>query len=113
MPDLQELADRVERGWATDVEVSMALLEGCTVFFCLRSLDAAKALHDTVLPGWGRTVDATGPSSGILVEVHEPEPYNDGSGKVFGADCKNECAAWVAAILRAKAHQTPQTGERT
>lgn len=63
------------------------------------SLDAAKALHDAVLPGWEFTIyshiQAHHPPEQVYVQL-EGKGYYSGKGSYLAA-------AWVAAILRAVA----------
>jgi hypothetical protein len=62
------------------------------------SLDAAKALHDVVLPGWGFVID-DGRSLVVRVDV------------VFSAKASTPARAWLIAILRALiAQDTTQDG---
>lgn len=69
------------------------------------SLDAAKALHEALLPGWTRDVDATAPECGITVTLHKPyspHSYPD-EEKTVSADLSSEARSWLLAILRALA----------
>lgn len=60
------------------------------------SLDAARALHDALLPGYTRDVDATAPECGITVSIWSPK------GPIVGrGDELSEARAWLLAILRA------------
>ena len=54
------------------------------------SLDAAKALHEALLPGWGWTVSADGAS----VYGDDPKVYD-------GDDARSPARAWLLAILKA------------
>lgn len=66
-------------------------------------LDAAQRLHESLLPGHTRAVDATAPEMGIRVEVWSPEGPITGIG-----DNAVESRAWLLAILRAlQAQSTP------
>ena len=57
------------------------------------SLDAAKALHDAVLPGWWFAID------GALASVSD---MNDDDGPFFNVTVKgNPARAWLIAILKA------------
>lgn len=70
----------------------------------LTSLDAARALHDAVLPP-DRYITIDQNSSGYSVyitEYTEEAPVCIGDGRV---ERDNPAAAWVAAILRAKAEE--------
>ena len=60
------------------------------------SLDAAKALHDALLPGWGWTISADGAS------VYGDDP------KVYDVDNAHIPArAWLLAILKAYRETQP------
>lgn len=63
------------------------------------SLDAAKALHDALLPGWTRDVDATAPECGITVTLHKVTSFSD--SEVISADMPCEARSWILAILKA------------
>lgn len=67
------------------------------------SIDAALRLHEALLPGYTRSVDATVPEMGILVEIWSP------SGPIVGVgDNVCEARAWLLGILRAlQAQSTP------
>jgi len=77
----------------------------CTEVFSsyLGSLDAAKALHEAVVPGWTRAVDATAPELGIEVKLYPPEDVldEDYSGPARGDHQLSEARAWLIAILKA------------
>ena len=74
----------------------------------LRSLDAAKALHNAVLPGWRVASmwedEKAKDRPWWGVKLCRDEPYLM-MPSVLGAP--NPAAAWVAAILRAKAQDKP------
>jgi hypothetical protein len=60
------------------------------------SLDAAKALHEALLPEHTRDVDATSPELGICVRIWSPD------GPIVGAGDKEcEARSWLIAILKA------------
>ena len=65
----------------------------------LTSLDATKALHDAVLLGWGWTFDAILPME-VEACVY---PTNCAPERITIGRSPIPAAAWVAAILRAKA----------
>lgn len=70
----------------------------------LTSLDAAKALHDAVLPGWDWFISN---STNLGDGRNEAEICNVDAGKIdgdvyTGFNEASPAAAWVAAILRAK-----------
>jgi len=56
------------------------------------SLDAAKALHDAMLPGWGWET-----SHLLKAQVYHMECYSP----IFGAQSTNPARAWLLAILNA------------
>jgi hypothetical protein len=62
----------------------------------LGSLDAAKALHDALLPGWRWQV-ACGE---LTTYVHVTPPAMEMGNREIGAD-DNPARAWLLAILRA------------
>ena len=123
MTDLLELAERVEAGEyvangqeTLSIEISnqKALQLSSNyidvIFSALDgSLDAAKALHDAVLPEW--YVET-------MCHQHTPIIYRDDisqegpwlvelqhikGGRLCGSEAPTPAVAWVAAILRAKA----------
>ncbi len=63
------------------------------------SLDAAKALHEAVLPEWTRFADATAPEMGITITLLDTR-VNE-----VVADLPCEARAWLLAILRALVEQ--------
>lgn len=121
---LLDLADRVDAGEADDREVMDHLfkskvihdrvigdervwLVGPIVQWPLRhiltSLDAAQALHDAVLPGWSFHIggNVVGSASVLVASLYDGVgPILEGKG-----NAPTPAAAWVAAILRAKASQ--------
>lgn len=66
------------------------------------SLDAAKALHEAVLPGCGRAVDATMPEAGICVEIHKEAQF------IGTGDTTCEARAWLIAIIKALISMEPE-----
>lgn len=109
--NLLELAERIESGkkvFADDLYLAIKLVHfdllgvpsTCFIDVLDGSLDAANALHDAVLPGceWNVYLD-----EGVYgVNIYTPQ----GDGETFSLECgqaPNPAAAWVAAILRAKA----------
>ena len=55
------------------------------------SLDAAKALHEAVLPGWWWAI---GPNAA--------EVWADGAARIFAAKCKQcPARAWLIAVIKA------------
>jgi hypothetical protein len=130
LPTLQALLARVEGGGgedrALDAEIALHLGEA----FCMRrwysdavwqfrwqadceweplphfttSLDAAVALVERRLPGWGRMIlkDADGPRAfaGLFPPGPDPIKYNGEAG--------DEPRALIAALIQAKIAQEPQ-----
>ena len=74
------------------------------ILYCYNGdLNAALRLHESLLPGHTRAVDATAPEMGIRVDVWSPEGPITGIG-----DNAVESRAWLLAILRAlQAQSTP------
>ena len=96
MTALQELLAKVKAGgW--DTALSFSAFKGkhlTTISQAYNgSLDAAKALHDAVLPRWGRSVDATAPEMGIEVKLHSAESVSIGDHQ------PTEARAWLIAII--------------
>lgn len=58
------------------------------------SLDAAKALHEAVLPGWRYTI-TNGPSGDVVVVADTLDKPVD----TFGISRNNPARAWLLAIL--------------
>lgn len=109
--ELLALAERVEKGELNRsliIEVNDALLDGdyypgpTNEALVNGSLDAAKALHDAVLPGWTFQVAHGEGNAAALVS-----PIFDGTGPILDGtgSAPTPAAAWVAAILRAKAEE--------
>jgi hypothetical protein len=102
---LTELLAKVEAGiepntddvWDSFVESNSFVRSSCLKILPAfhGSLDAAKALHEAVLPEWTRSVDATAPEMGIEVALHGPK-------SIFKGDHQpTEARAWLIAILKA------------
>lgn len=115
MSDLDKLIEAVEAGGWPDLQTEVAAFySGGSIAHCNEcaglarqanagSLDAAMRLHEAVLPGHTRAVDATAPEMGIRVEVWSPEGPITGVG-----DNASEARAWLLAILKAvRAQATP------
>ena len=86
-------------GW-TDIHV-LAAFDG--------SLDAAKALHEALLPGWGKSLNFTGIVDGS-VAVTMFGPLLESAGKwdfapKFEARADSPARAWLLAILLALASE--------
>ena len=88
---LAELIAKVEAGKPAKVETWFAALG--VEYYLARdaaggSLDAAKALHEAVLPGWGWTIQK------------EAMAYVYGSIGEFAGSSSSEARAWLLAILK-------------
>jgi len=107
MSALTRLAEKVEAGTATEYDfltwregLSGTRKESAIMLKAYHgSLDAAKALHDAVLPGWEWHL---GPSNAKVY------PYNGSPLKSWSGMADNPARAWLLAILRAlAAGETP------
>lgn len=98
---LTRLADAVEAGTATSADFRAAFPagnshdSGAILAAYNGSLDAAKALHDAVLPGWDWSVDNIGRSQ-FCAYVYD-------GAKTIIAFNHNPARAWLLAIIRALA----------
>jgi len=98
---LTRLADAVEAGTATEADFDAAWPHAMngehhyakTAYH--GSLDAAKALHEAVLPEWWFAIQPTGATVGKMERTHD--------GNVFDGANQNPARAWLLAILRALA----------
>lgn len=122
MNDLIKLAERVEAGGAIDGTTLYAIIktlqpsmsfENAEVV-CRRavegSLDAASALHDTVLLGWEWGIDWFSEESehqDRIAWVRKCKSTIQDSVLIEVMARTTPAAAWVAAILRAKASMSP------
>ena len=105
--ELLALAERVEKGeQSTGISGTGILTDIRNALgtfiptYVLTSLDAAKSLHDAVLPGWFWSIhvsDGTDMSQAIVSKWSEDAEYR--------SSAPTPAAAWVAAILRAKAEE--------
>lgn len=100
---LLDLAERVEAGDATHKELRNAFpdIEGYFPYPADAldgSLDAAKALHDAVLPGWDFDIVS-------IDNEHQVDVGPCGTLRSYSGDAPTLAASWEAAILRAKASQ--------
>jgi len=68
------------------------------------SLDAAKALHEAVLPGFDAEVAFAKPS---LVTIYQP--FDDEWEEISRAESENPARAWLLAILEALIAQEEQS----
>lgn len=93
---LTRLADAVDAGTAIHDDFLAALhrstFHGISAYN--GSLDAAKALHDAVLPGWEWHL---GPSNAKIY------PYNGSPLKSWSGMADTPARAWLLAIIRALA----------
>lgn len=99
MTDLDKLIAAVEAGeWLTVEMVEVVCAKHGTLIMAAYdgSLDASQALHEALLPGHTRAVDATAPEMGIRVDVWSPDGPITGTG-----DGPIEARSWLLAILRA------------
>lgn len=108
---LQRLLDAVEAG--TDVENHHAAAfpsenayGKCTWHDSLKasrgSLDAAKALHDALLPGWINRMNLCGQGAGVSVcHVELSDWETDFAICVDNAPVDNPARAWLLALIRA------------
>ena len=96
---IRGLIHAIERGdMRATVEAARAAFPDLTIWrhvlkACEGSLDAAKALHDALLPGWEWHL---GPSNAKVY------PYNGSPLKSWGGMADNPARAWLLAILRAQ-----------
>lgn len=98
---LQKLIDAVQRGdHAGDLVMALPDQRATDLFYAANrgSLDAAKALHDALLPGWRWRIEA----QGVWVWRIKDD--------FTRAGCAKEPArAWLIAILRALEQTAPKT----
>jgi hypothetical protein len=104
MDDLGRLIERVEAGTAQNID-----------FICLPptphakaygayngSLDAAKALHEALLPGWeAMTRMMMNGGEAIVFEVDESGAHKIGKHWVCETKSSSPARAWLLAVLRA------------
>ena len=96
-----------------DTEAVFVLVNGEHILNFLTFLDAAQALHDAVLPGWYVIHAGQNPISlswfwAIGCSANHPDAEVVDGGhycKNYDGEASNPAAAWVAAILRAKAQE--------
>jgi len=104
---LEALRDKVKAGEFDRWSVNGAPLTAPQKAFVTRayhgSLDAAKALHDAVLPGWRYSI-THGPSGDAAVVAKRLGEQVDTLG--FATD--NPARAWLIAILSALISETPK-----
>lgn len=109
MSDLRELRDRVAGGNAPEYSLfKEAYIPSCWAALPLKqreksfaayngSLDAARALHEALLPGWEWCVDGV---DALVQEPHLPGRITQAK-PVYGAAQGNPARAWLLAILDA------------
>lgn len=101
---LKELAEKVEAdNWRWSVRLDAGMPDEAYDAFN-GSLDAAKALHEAVLPGW---------VWGICFNAHSELYAWVGDGEYETDECysPNPARAWLMAILAAKIWQLTWEGE--
>ena len=108
MTALQELLAKVKAGDGISSEDTGHVFDSVYhVSYALNadygSLDAAKALHEAVLPDWGRSVDATAPEMGVEVKLHSADSVSIGDHQ------PTEARAWLIAIIEALIAQEQAT----
>lgn len=109
--ELLKLADQVERGEATEYDIWQALPCYEHDDLCnpvLESLDCAKKLHDAMLPEWWGKVEIGNCQLPFEVGIERwgGTIENSKDNKRIQGKAANPAAAWVAAILRAKAQES-------
>jgi len=113
MSALTRLAEKVEAGTATpDDFVENGLMENISAPKSAwkaynGSLNAAKALHEAVLPGWMLPCwvsHFTNGKHGVTVEIYPLDPANSSEAI---AEHTDPARAWLLAILRALASTEP------
>lgn len=111
---LTRLADAVDAGTATEFQfytfrdgLSGTIKESKMMTRAYKgSLDAAKALHEAVLPGWIAKPQIGGAGAGVTVWHCTIEDWD--SGQEIAADnLPDPARAWLLAILRALAQANP------
>ena len=109
---LRALIEKVEAGNATFQDFDACKIFGDVAILAPEeayngSLDAAKALHEALLPGWTVRLTAFSPNDRSIPYVHlfkmrmtEDDPVM--SGNSSGYDGRIPARAWLIAILKAK-----------
>ena len=107
---LQRLLDAVEAGTAITRGDALALGSGRGAMHTANlvmlayhgSLDAAKALHEALLPGWINRMNLCGQGAGVSVcHVELSDWETDFAICVDNAPVDNPARAWLIAIIRA------------
>lgn len=115
MTDLDKLIDAVERGEATTWEFEKNGFYGWADLAYFGSLDAAKALHDALLPGWWWAVGTCRVSDDARVSPEGDDSVTPDGREwcdVTDVDMRppgNPARAWLLAIL--KAYRAQQVAE--
>jgi len=98
---LHDLLDRVEAGEASTMGFEDAGFDGWAELAYHGSLDAAKALHDAVLPGCNQYTVDEGPSGCGAKIVIWPNGLSHGPELMFNGYDVTPSRAWLGAIIRA------------
>ena len=115
---LIELRDKVRAGTADDfgaVKPGWPIFRGYAESAYHGSLDAAKALHDAVLPGWAlaRLCDWPGCEASCEIwgthEGKDGERWHHPTDGRANADAHTPARAWLLAIFEALIEQEPDT----
>ena len=101
---LRELLTKVKEGG--DVYdfgvVGGPTLRGYAEGACVGSLDAAKKLHEAVLPGWRCVLCMTYPlASASVFQVNDDQSHTVGKHRAIDASNEVPARAWLIAILEA------------
>jgi len=97
MTALQDLLEKVERGEASTMAFEDAGFDGWAELAYHGSLDAARELHEAVLPGWKWSAHEPRPGL-VRVSVSEWSPLRPMPNT---AEYSIPARAWLIAILRA------------
>lgn len=109
MSDLDKLIEAVEAGSLAKVSaqhIKQALGSHCQMHFVSAfsgSLDAAKALHEALLPGWGAMIPLKeSGGAAVVYEVDSRGNHKVGEHRVCETQSTNPARAWLLAILFAR-----------
>ena len=95
-----DFSELCEAAWGADCGYRYS--ENVREAFCNGSLDAAKRLHDALLPGWDYCID--------YVSRAKPLVYvQDDGGPTFDGEADTPARAWLLAILKAVNAQERKT----
>lgn len=64
------------------------------------SLDAAKALHEAVLPEWNMEMEICGQYTAVSVANDETGQWEEGADNPYAEPC-NPARAWLIAVIKA------------